>query len=239
MLLNRCWAFNPKFRATASEVKEVMAKITPEGLAHQGSAVKRGASLCDLGDDAAVRKRVKVDRATNVVQELLLTERKYLETLERIQTEYRPTALPALIEELELVVENSRAFVEYLESDLSVQGACNAFLAVEERLETAFVRWSIFVPSTTSWIRSEASSNGIDEPDDHWFNAIMPTERASGLALSYHQIELYTPSASSIRPLVERALQAAKRIAERCREAEVDPDDILPPVLLLHLASAA
>ncbi|KAG8714523.1 hypothetical protein FRC09_017529 [Ceratobasidium sp. 395] len=211
-----------------------MAGITPEGLAYwknrerteSQNIQKSGEVSCGDG----VRARAKAGRAMDTVQELLSTEKRYIETLELIETEYHTTAPTALIECLQLLIEVSRTFVEYLESDFSVQGACNAFLAVEERFETAFVRWSVLVPSAISWVRvaskNREGSGKLIGPD--WI-AVMPTQRVMRLALLYHQIELHTPSASLLQPLAERAMQAARRVARRCDEAREDADDILPP----------
>ncbi|KAG8723789.1 hypothetical protein FRC09_001757 [Ceratobasidium sp. 395] len=233
MLLNHCWAFSPGSRPTASEVKEVVAKITPEGLTYcRENERKRYASSGNLEDGATTRKRVKPDRAMKVVQELLLTEGKHLKTLEHIQTDYCQAAPPDLVEHLQFMVEISRTFIEHLSSDLSVQGACDAFLVVEERLETAFVRWSISVSKAAAWIHGHHGVDYLPFTQEgnsliDWLSAIVPSERAFRLVVSYQQIELNVPSTSVLRPLTERALQVAKRIAERCNEAERDADDPL------------
>ncbi|KAG8769417.1 hypothetical protein FRC12_004984 [Ceratobasidium sp. 428] len=253
LLLNRCWAFNPGSRPTAAEVKAMMAGITPEGLAYWKKTREGGISkyregscpcLCadhqpiayfseqtsgevSCGDEA--RARAKAGRAMNVVQELLSTERRYVETLELMETEYRTTAPTALVECLQLLIEVSRTLVEYLETDFSVQGACNAFLAVEEQFETAFVRWSVLVPSAISWVRAASKNSESERKLSLDMIAVMPTQRVARLALLFHQIESHTPSAALLQPLAERAVQAARRVARRCDEAREDADDILPP----------
>ncbi|KAG8732945.1 hypothetical protein FRC11_009888 [Ceratobasidium sp. 423] len=58
---------------------------------------------------------------------------------------------------------------------------------------------------------------------------IMPTQRAIRYVLMYRELLLHTPVTSASRPLVERALQGATRIARRCDEAQNHADHILSP----------
>ncbi|KAL5640324.1 hypothetical protein ACGC1H_007556 [Rhizoctonia solani] len=58
---------------------------------------------------------------------------------------------------------------------------------------------------------------------------IMPTQRAIRYELMYRALLLYTPNTSPSRPLVERALQGATRIARRCDEAQNHTDHIFSP----------
>ncbi|EUC56686.1 RhoGEF domain protein [Rhizoctonia solani AG-3 Rhs1AP] len=58
---------------------------------------------------------------------------------------------------------------------------------------------------------------------------IMPTQRAIRYELMYRALLLYTPITSPSRPLVERALQGATRIARRCDEAQNHTDHIFSP----------
>ncbi|CAE6416476.1 unnamed protein product [Rhizoctonia solani] len=58
---------------------------------------------------------------------------------------------------------------------------------------------------------------------------IMPIQRAIRYELMYRALLLHTPLTSASRPLVERALQGATRIARRCDEAQNHADHILSP----------
>ncbi|KAG9101240.1 hypothetical protein FRC06_003248 [Ceratobasidium sp. 370] len=58
--------------------------------------------------------------------------------------------------------------------------------------------------------------------------AIMPTQRVLRYVLMYRELLLHTPVKSASRPLVERALHGATRIARRCDEAQTHVDMLSP-----------
>ncbi|QRV94790.1 RhoGEF domain protein [Ceratobasidium sp. AG-Ba] len=58
--------------------------------------------------------------------------------------------------------------------------------------------------------------------------AIMPTQRVLRYVLLYRELLVYTPVKSASRPLVERALEGATRIAQRCDEAQTHIDMLSP-----------
>ncbi|KAG9087603.1 hypothetical protein FS749_002806 [Ceratobasidium sp. UAMH 11750] len=58
--------------------------------------------------------------------------------------------------------------------------------------------------------------------------AIMPTQRVLRYVLMYRELLLHTPAKSASRPLVERALHGATRIARRCDEAQTHVDMLSP-----------
>ncbi|CAE7217095.1 unnamed protein product [Rhizoctonia solani] len=237
----------------------------------------------DSDDSIAEREWVRARRAMMCVREIVRTEKSYMRHLIAfVGSEDAIGISPILVEHLPRLIETSRIFCARLEEDPSAKGVSEAFLALEEVLDTAFVQWSSVVGeviSSTQRTDSQATSddghssaatggatsrrrsatggsgkmpsfplslsmtpvNGGNSKNKKSSRGpktkrmtekdvvIMPIQRAIRYELMYRALLLYTPTTSPSRPLVERALQGATRIAQRCDEAQNHTDHILSP----------
>ncbi|CAE6406680.1 unnamed protein product [Rhizoctonia solani] len=235
-------------------------------------------------DSLAEREWARARRAMMCVREIVRTEKSYMRHLNGFLNSQDGAGVSLILaEHLPRLIEASRIFCARLEEDPSAKGVSNAFLAVEEVLDSTFVQWSAVVGEVISSTQQRTESQATSE-DGHTSSAgtgsgsswirrrsatassaiqpsflsmtpvnggntknkksargtkpkkmteqdvvIMPTQRAIRYVLMYRELLLHTPVTSASRPLVERALQGATRIARRCDEAQNHADHILSP----------
>ncbi|KZO96335.1 hypothetical protein CALVIDRAFT_113392 [Calocera viscosa TUFC12733] len=166
-------------------------------------------------------------RALLCVREIVRTEESYRRRLEAMYASAQP--LPqAFLSHLPALILASSRLSRRLADDPSAWGAATALLGCEDEMERALVSWSAVVGDVIWGVsRSKKSKKGWSE--DVREVAVMPTQRVPRYVLMYRELLHFTPPSSPSRPLVERALEGALRIAARCDAAQRHVDSALPP----------